>query len=154
MPLMVVEFVAAAACGVVPVWSGRLRVALRVRVDDLQESEPGRGFDELVAFDAVEMAVEPCHALVCGCGGVFLERVPAGVAFGLFGGASGFLFGVGGLVTAGPEVDLLRDRVDGYGGWVLFADLLDGFFGGAGGREHAAGGSAIPGRCRAFRGRG
>ena len=70
-------------------------------------------------------------------GGVFLERVPAGVAFGLFGGPSGFLFGVGGLVTAGPEVDLLH--VDGYGCGVLFADLLDGFFGGAGGWEHAAG---------------
>ena len=82
--------------------------------------------------------MEPCHALVCGCGGVFLERVPAGVAFGLFGGSSGFLFGVGGLVAAGPEVDLLRDRVDGYGCGVLFADLLDGFFGGAGGRGHAA----------------
>ncbi len=110
----------------------------RVRVDDLQESEPGRGFDELVAFDAVEMAVEPCHALVRGCGGVFLERVPAGVAFGLFGGSLCFLLGVGGLVAAGPEVDLLRDRVDGYGGGIMFADLLDGFFGGAGGREHAA----------------
>ena len=80
--------------------------------------------------------MEPCHALVCGCGGVFLERVPAGVAFGLFGGSSGFLFGVGGLVAAGPEVDLLH--VDGYGCGVLFTDLLDGFFGGAGGREHAA----------------
>ena len=55
----------------------------------------------------------------------------------MFGGASGFLFGVGGLVAAGPEVDLLH--VDGYGCGVLFADLLDGFFGGAGGREHAAG---------------
>ena len=84
------------------------------------------------------MAVEPCHALVGRGGGVFLERVPAGVAFGLFGGSSGFLFGVGGLVAAGPEVDLLRRFVDGHGGRVLFADLLDGFFGGAGGREHAA----------------
>ncbi len=65
-------------------------------------------------------------------------RACGGVAFGLFGGSSGFLFGDGGLVTAGPEVDLLRDRVDGYGGRVQFADLLDGFFGGAGGREHAA----------------
>ena len=107
-------------------------------VDDLQESEPGRGFDELVAFDAVEVGVEPCHALVSRRGGVFLERVLSGVAFGLFGGSSGFLFGVGGLVAAGPEVDLLRDRVDGYGCGVLFADLLDDFFGGAGGREHAA----------------
>ena len=84
------------------------------------------------------MAVEPCHALVSRRGGVFLEHVLSGVAFGLFGGSSGFLFGFGGLVTAGPEVDLLRDRVDGYGCGVLFADLLDGFFGGAGGREHAA----------------
>ena len=80
--------------------------------------------------------MEPCHALVCGCGRVFFERVPAGVAFGLFGGAAGLLFGVGGLVAAGPEVDLLR--VDGYGCGVLFADPFDDFFGGAGGREHAA----------------
>ena len=63
--------------------------------------------------------------------------MPAGVAFGLFGGSSGFLFGVGGLVAAGPEGDLLH--VDGYGCGVLFADFLDGFFGGAGGWEHAAG---------------
>ena len=64
--------------------------------------------------------------------------MPAGVAFGLFGGPLCFLFGVGGLVAAGPEVDLLRDRVDGYACGVLFSDLLDGFFGGAGGREYAA----------------
>ena len=65
--------------------------------------------------------------------------MPAGVAFGLFGGPLCFLFGDGGLVAAGPEVDLLRRFVDGHGGRVLFSDPFDGFFGGAGGREHAAG---------------
>lgn len=37
-------------------------VALWVGVDDLQESEPCRGFDELGVFDAVEVGVEPCGA--------------------------------------------------------------------------------------------
>ena len=108
-------------------------------VDDLQESEPCRGLDELGALDGMEMAVEPCHALVSRRGGVFLEHVLSGVAFGLFGGSLGFLFGFGGRITTIPEVYRLRRFMDGDRVWILLAELFDGFFRSTRGGEDGAG---------------
>lgn len=77
--------------------------------------------------------------LVSRRGGVFLEHVLSGVAFGLFGGLLGFLFGFGGRITTIPEVYRLRRFMDGDRVWILLAELFDGFF-----RSARGGGKMAP----------
>ena len=63
----------------------------------------------------------------------------SGVAFGLFGGSLGFLFGFGGRITTIPEVYRLRRFMDGDRVWILLAELFDGFFRSTRGGEDGAG---------------